>query len=99
MIKFLKNFKKELKKINKLISEPESLEKEFHRKLIELKEQNSQIVWTHYYVPKATEQILIESGKVCSDDNKKIMYLANSLMFKDLADGTLTELYKFKENE
>lgn len=75
------------------------LEQEFTETVRTLKEQNSQIVWSHYYVPKATRQLLDEQGNISVSDEKRITYLANSLMFKDMADGILTDLYKFKEVE
>ena len=87
------------KLMNKPYIKP-SIEQEFLREVRLRKEINSEHIWSHYYIPKAAKQIMQEkNGIITEDDNFKLTCLANALMFQDLADGVLTDLYKFKESE
>lgn len=87
------------KLMNKPYIKP-SIEQEFLREVRLRKEINSEHIWSHYYIPKAAKQIMQEkNGIITEADNFKLTCLANALMFQDLADGVLTDLYKFKESE
>lgn len=77
--------------------ENKGLTADFIKSVIKIKERNSQIVWSHYYLPLAIKEILKRDGYLLSANHKEVQNLATSMMFKDLSDGTLTELYKFKE--
>ena len=96
---FFNELNKELSKFTWFTNQTKPLEKEFTQTVQAIKERNSQIVWTHYYIPKAIKQILSRDGYLLSADSKAIQHLATSMMFADLSDGTLTEFYKFKESE
>jgi len=75
------------------------LEMELREEIKKRKEQNSQIIWAHYYVPIAVRKVLKDSGnKFTSLDSKRIEYLASALMFNDMYEGRLNEFFKF-ENE
>lgn len=78
-------------------SQNQSLESEFTRTVRKLKEKNSKLVWDSYYIPKAVSEILKKENKLTINDDKRIVLLAQSMMFRDLADGTLNEFYKFDE--
>lgn len=92
-------FKKLLWKLSAMddaiITAPVALEKEFCAEIRKRKEKNSQIVWSHYYVPLAVREILEEKGNISEADNKRVELIANSLLFRDMADGKLNEFYKF----
>lgn len=74
---------------------PVALEHEFSKEIRKRKEKNSQIVWSHYYVPLAVREILEEKGNISEADNKRVEFIANSLLFRDMADGILNEFYQF----
>jgi hypothetical protein len=78
-------------------SESQSLESEFTRTVRKIKEKNSKDIWDAYYIPKAVTEILEKHKSISHLDNNKITLLAQSLMFRDLADGKLNEFYKFEE--
>lgn len=78
-------------------SQNQSLESEFTRTVRKLKEKNSKLVWDSYYIPKAVSEILAKENKLTVNDDKRIVLLAQSLMFRDLAEGKLNEFYKFNE--
>ena len=80
---------------NKL--ENKNLTVELIKTIAKQKEKNSQIVWSHYYLPLAIKEILERDGYLLSANHKEVQHLATSMMFKDLSDGTLTEFYRFKE--
>lgn len=82
------------KNTNKKPSIP--LEKEFLKEVRKRKEANSERLWSSYYIPLATAAIVKENGRITPNDNFKLECLANSLMFKDMADGKIDELYKLK---
>lgn len=91
MSTFFKRLKRELNK--------PTLERQFLNEVRLRKEVNSEAVWSAYYIPLAAQQIIREQGDLTKDDTFKMQCLANSMMFKDLADGKLTEFYKFAESE
>ena len=95
----MKFFKKLLWKLSvmndAIITAPVALEKEFCAEIRKRKEQNSQAVWSAYYIPLATAAIVREQGNITNKDVFKLECLANSLMFKDMADGKLNEFYQF----
>ena len=93
--RFVKSIGRKVKFINEL--ENTDLTNELHRKIIKIKERNSQIVFNTYYMPLATSQILKQDGYLTN--GPQAIALATSMMLKDLADGVLTEFYKFKEVE
>lgn len=93
MIKYLRK----LEPFNKV--ENKSLTVEFIKTVARIKERNSKIVWTHFYLPKAIKNILDNGGYLLSPDNKQVQTLATSMMLADLANGELTEFYRFKESE
>ena len=74
---------------------PVALEHELTLEIKKRKEQNSQAVWSAYYIPLATAAIVREQGTITKKDIFKLECLANSLMFKDMADGKLNEFYQF----
>lgn len=74
---------------------PVALEHELTSEIKKRKEQNSQAVWSAYYIPLATAAIVREQGTITKKDIFKLECLANSLMFKDMADGKLNEFYQF----
>lgn len=76
-----------------------SLEKQFINEIKLRKNVNSQHVWSAYYIPIAAAEIIKKQGSLTKQDEFKLECLANSLMFKDLADGKLNEFYRFKEIE
>jgi hypothetical protein len=76
-----------------------TLEKQFLNEVKLRKNVNSQHVWSAYYIPIAAAEIIKKQGSLTKQDNFKLECLANSLMFKDLADGKLNEFYKFEEIE
>lgn len=102
----MKFFKKLLKEIDNLttnvtsITEP-SIERQFINEVRLRKELNSEHLWRHYYVPLTVKQVLKENdGNISPADNKKVEYLAHSLMFKDMAYGKLSDyLYELNESE
>lgn len=77
-------------------SPTQGLEKEFTRTVQKIKEKNSKTIWDAYYVPKAVSEILEKNQTVSALDDKKIILLAQSMMFRDLAEGKLNEFYKFE---
>lgn len=93
MIKYLRK----LEPFNKV--ENKSLTAEFIKTVARIKERNSKIVWTHFYLPKAIKQILESEGYLMAPEMQKVQTLATSMMHADLANGELTEFYRFKESE
>ena len=76
-----------------------ALEKEFLAEVRKRKEFNSEQIWSCYYIPLAAKQIIKEQGTLTKADEYRLNCLANSMMFKDMADGVITELYRFAESE
>lgn len=98
---FFKKILKELNHINHMandINRP-TLERQFLNEVRLRKEVNSEHIWASYYIPLAAKEIIKETGTLTTDDKFRMEMLANSMMFKDMADGKLTEFYKFKESE
>lgn len=91
-------FKKLLRELNSQHIKP-TLERQFLNEVRLRKEINSEHIWSAYYIPLAARQIIREQGDLTKDDTFKMECLANSLMFKDMADGKLTEFYRFAESE
>lgn len=91
--RFVKNIGRKIKLFNEF--ENTDLTNELHRKIIKIKERNSQIVFNAYYLPMATSKILKDEGYLTN--GPEAVALATSMMLKDLQDGVLTEFYKFKE--
>lgn len=75
------------------------LEREFLQEVRRRKEYNSEQIWSCYYIPLAAKQIIKEQGTLTKADEYRLNCLANSMMFKDMADGKITELYRFAESE
>ena len=96
---FFNELNKELNKFTWFVNQSKPLEKEFTQTAQAIKERNSQIVWTHYYLPKAIKNILDNGGYLLSPENKQVQTLATSMMLADLANGELTEFYRFRETE
>ena len=101
-MKFFKELISVLRSTNDIVEKaytPISLEKQFLNEIKLRKNINSQHVWSAYYIPIAAAEIIKEQGELKPADKFKLECLANSLMFKDLADGKLNEFYKFEEIE
>lgn len=96
---FFNELNKELNKFTWFVNQSKPLETEFTDTVRFIKERNSQIVWTHYYLPKAIKQILEREGYLMSPENRQVQTLATSMMLADLANGELTEFYRFREKE
>lgn len=97
-MKFFKRLLRELNNVNTTLSAEYkhiSLERQFLNEVKLRKHINFQHVWSSYYVPLAAKELLNKQGYLTANDNFKLECLANSMMFKDLADGKLNELYKF----
>lgn len=94
---FFKKLLRELNGINNSVKP--SLERQFLNEVRLRKEINSEHIWCSYYIPLAAKEIIKEQGTITKQDNYKMEMLANSLMFKDMAYGKLTDLYRFKESE
>ena len=90
----MKFFKKILRELEK-----PTLERQFLNEVRHRKEVNSEHVWCCYYIPLAAQKIIRKYGTITKKDEFKLQCLANSLMFKDMADGKLTDFYRFKEVE
>ena len=86
------------KKILRELEKP-TLERQFLNEVRHRKEVNSEHVWCCYYIPLAAQKIIRKNGTITKKDEFKLQCLANSLMFKDMADGKLTDFYRFKEVE
>ena len=101
MKNFFKNLGRELEYFDlaKLHRKQKNLEKEFKAEVIRRKELNSEQIWHLYYLPLAAKQIIKENGTITKADNYRLTCLANSMMFKDMADGKITEFYRFSEQE
>lgn len=98
---FFKKILKELNNINHMtnnINRP-TLERQFLNEVRHRKEVNSEHVWCCYYIPLAAQKIIRKNGTITKKDEFKLQCLANSLMFKDMAEGKLTDFYRFKEVE
>jgi hypothetical protein len=99
---FFKNLMNELNSYGMFagkFNDDNTLEKELSKEIKLRKNVNSQHVWNSYYIPIAAAEIIKKQGTLTKQDEFKLECLANSLMFKDLADGKLTEFYRFKESE
>lgn len=66
---------------------------EFNSKVLEIKENNSQIVFNAYYLPKAISAILKEDGYLITE--QQAYPRAKAMMLSDMANGILNEFYKF----
>lgn len=98
---FFKKILKELDNINHMtnnINRP-TLERQFLNEVRLRKEVNSEHIWSSYYIPLAAKEIIKETGTLTTNDKYRMEMLANSMMFRDMADGKLNELYKFNEVE
>ena len=99
-MKFFKNILRELYYFDSNASKTNrTLEQELKREIRLRKEINSEHIWSSYYIPIATAEILKQQGCITAKDTFKLECLANSLMFKDMADGKLNEFYRFNESE
>lgn len=101
-MKFFKELIKTLRTTNSFVENAYKqlpLEKEFRLRVRAIKEVNSEHIWSSYYIPIATTEILKQQGCITAKDTFKLECLANSLMFKDMADGKLNEFYRFNEVE
>lgn len=101
----MKDFSKFFKDINDNIErsfpflQPKPLETEFNNTVRFIKERNSQIVWSHYYIPLAIREILERDGYLLAAESRQVQHLALAKMHKDLSTGELTELYRFKDDD
>ena len=77
--------------------EKPSIERQFLNEVRLRKELNSEHVWSSYYIPIACAEIVKAQGTITEKDKFKLECLANSLMFKDMADGKLNEFYQFEK--
>ena len=75
--------------------ENEQLTDDFNNRILEIKEENSKIVWDAYYVPKAINAILKEDGYLTTE--KGAWQRAKAMLLYDLSCGVLDEFYRFKE--
>ena len=66
---------------------------DFIARVVEIKEHNSQLVFNRYYLPKAIVAILREEGYLITE--QQAYPRATAMMLNDLANGTLTEFYRF----
>lgn len=73
--------------------ENHKVSEDFNVRLREIKEQNSQIVFDAYYVPKATVAILREENYLATEET--IKNRATAMLLTDVANGTLNEFYRF----
>lgn len=98
---FFKKLSKELDNFDLVASykKHKRLEREFMQEVRRRKEYNSEQIWHLYYLPLAAKQIIKEQGTITNADNYRLTCLANSMMFKDMADGKITEFYRFIESE
>ena len=90
-IVMFKRFLRKIKYFNHI--ENKSLTLDFRQKVHSIKEKNSQIIWEHYYIPKAMLQVFKEDNYM--GINKKVENIASANMFKDMANGKLDEFYRF----
>ena len=74
--------------------ENELLSDNFRQTVHGIKERNSQIVFEAYYLPKAISAILKEDGYLTTPQGATPR--ATAMMLSDMAEGILTEFYKFK---
>ena len=74
--------------------ENENLSENFKETVIAIKEKNSKRVFETYYIPKAITEILRESNLLATDS--EVQQRATAMMFSDMANGILTEFYRFK---
>jgi len=98
-MKFFKKLLRELNNVNTTLKEDYkqiSLERQFLNEVKLRKHINSQHVWSSYYIPLAARELISKQGSLSPTDNFKLECLANSMMFRDLADGKLNELYRFE---
>ena len=92
-IRLVKNLGRKIKFLNEF--ENVDITNELQRKIIAIKEHNSQIVFNTCYMPLAMQKILKQDGYLTN--GPQAVALATSMMLKDVSDGVLTEFYKFKE--
>lgn len=90
-IVMIKTLLRKIKYFNHI--ENKSLTLDFRQKVHSIKEKNSQIIWEHYYIPKAMLQVFKEDNYM--GINKKVENIASANMFKDMANGKLDEFYRF----
>lgn len=98
-MKFFRKLLRKLNNVNSTLKEDYnqiSLEKQFINEVRLRKHINSQHVWSSYYIPLAVRELISKQGSLSPTDNFKLECLANSMMFRDLADGKLNELYRFE---
>ena len=98
-MKFFKRLLRELNNVNSTLKEDYKqipLERQFLNEVKLRKHINSQHVWSSYYIPLAVRELISKQGSLSPTDNFKLECLANSMMFRDLADGKLNELYRFE---
>ena len=74
--------------------ENEELSMDFYRTVKAIKEKNSKIVFETYYMPKAIAATLREDNYLATEQQLKSR--ATAMMLNDLAQGVLTDFYKFK---
>lgn len=91
--RFVKNLSRKVKFLNDF--ENVDLTNELKKKIHQIKEHNSQIVFNAYYMPLTMKEILKKENYLTN--GPQAINLATSMMLKDLSDGVLTEFYKFKE--
>lgn len=73
--------------------ENDSLTEEFKRKVLEIKEKNSQELFNNYYLPLAVKEILHKDKYLTT--NNQAFHLAVAMLNQDIADGKLNEFYQF----
>ncbi len=73
--------------------ENEQMTEEFERRIIEIKEVNSRIVYDTYYLPKAISAIFKEDNYLPTPRQAKPR--ATAMMFSDMANGVIDEFYRF----
>ncbi len=74
--------------------ENELLTKEFRKKFFEIREQNSQDLYTFYYLPNAVRS-LVKTKRLLTNENIKAA--ATLLFLQDVAEGKINEFNWFKE--
>lgn len=91
-MEFIKNFLRNFKFFNKI--ENNFIADELEEKIFEIKKKNSEIVFNAYYIPKAISAILKEDGYLTTE--RGAIQRATAMMNADIANGVLTEFYRFK---
>jgi hypothetical protein len=75
--------------------ENEKLTLDFCDRVQAIKERNSKIIFDAYYMPKAISAILREDNYLTTEHQAHSR--ATAMMMNDLANGILTEFYRFKK--